>query len=101
MTSNHRLFKTIMTTMESEYEWMASRATALLAAQIKYNICHGIIHTALMKVYRTATRNNNDKVFTEDSAVTKSIVDRYIVKAARILGSFDAQQDRKCVPQVV
>ena len=77
---------------------MASRATALLATQSMYKIDHGVIHDALVKVKNTA--NHNLSVFTKDNAVTKSVVERYTVRATGILGSFEAQRDRKLVPEV-
>ena len=93
------MFKTIA---ESDCEWQWARARAMLAAHIKYNIGHGSIHEALLDFRLAAFKKNNSNNNSVNCGdfFADPVVERYISRAAGVLGNFDVRRDRKIVPQV-
>ena len=86
------MFKSIA---ESDDEWLWARARAMIAAQVRHNIGHGAVNGALADYVLTKKSNNNVVACFADP-----VVERYIVRAAGVLGSFDSRRDRESVPQV-
>ena len=86
------MFKSIA---ESDDEWLWARARAMIAVQVKYNICHGAVNGALSD-YVLTKRSNNNVV----ECFADPLVERYILRAAGVLGSYDSRRDRESVPQV-
>ena len=95
------MFKTIA---ESDCEWQWARARAMLAAHIKYNIDHSTIHEALLDLRLGAfNKHNMVKEYSNNNSVgyvSVPMVERYIRRAAGVLGNFDARRDQKIVPQI-
>ena len=87
---------------ESDSEWQWARARATLAAHIKYNIGHGSIHEALLDFRLAAFKKNNSNNNSVNCGdfFADPVVERYISRAAGVLGNFDVRRDRKIVPQV-
>ena len=86
------MFKSIA---ESDDEWLWARARAMTAAQVKHNIGHGAVNGALTDYVLTKKSNNNVV-----DCFADPVVERYILRATGVLGSFDPRRDRESVPQV-
>ena len=86
------MFKSIA---ESDHEWLWARARAMIAAQVKHSIGHNAVNGALTDYVLTKKSNNNVVECYADP-----VVERYILRAAGVLGSFDSRRDRERVHQV-
>ena len=93
---NNKCFSMFKSIAESEDEWLWARARAMIAAQVRHNIGHGAVMGALTDYVLTKKSNNNVVECFADP-----VVERYILRAAGVLGSFDSRRDRESVHQVM
>ena len=93
---NNKCFSMFKSIAESDDEWLWARARAMIAAQVRHNIGHGAVNGALADYVLTKGSNNHVVV----ECFADPVVERYILRAAGVLGSFDPRRDRESVPQV-